>query len=76
MSRPTNKTYENFRLFLGTQINTLGVTATFNIENTSLGPAVLVIANEEAMRVSRESGLTSPRETKKQGDISVGSFVG
>ena len=41
-----------------------------------LTPAVLVIADESTVWVGGKGGLASPRETKEQGDISLGAFIG
>lgn len=38
----------------------LGIATTFDIEDTMVTPAVLVIADESAIWISRQCGLPSP----------------
>ena len=45
---------EDFRLLLSGEVDTLGVTTTLDVEDTSVGPNVLVIADQQAVRISRQ----------------------
>lgn len=48
---------EDIRLLLGRQTDALGIAATLDVEHAALAPAVLVIANQGAVGVGRESRL-------------------
>jgi hypothetical protein len=60
--------------FLG-KSNALGIATSFNVEDTLIGPNVLVITNEKALRVSRQSCLSSSRETKEEGGGSIFALI-
>jgi len=66
---------ENIRLLLGGEANGLGVAAALDVEDTCVGPAVLVVTDERTLRVGRQSGLASARETEEHGDITVLALV-
>lgn len=67
---------ENIGFLLGGQTNALGVATTLDVENTLVGPAVLVITNEGTLRVSGKSGLASTRKTEEDSYITVLALVG
>ncbi|KAH3664895.1 hypothetical protein OGATHE_003710 [Ogataea polymorpha] len=62
---------ENFWLFLGRQIETLGVAAALDVENTVVGPAMLVIADQLPVRVCAERGFSCSRQTKEERHVAV-----
>lgn len=66
----------NIRLLLGGETNALGVATTLDVEDTLVGPAVLVVTDESALGVGRESGLASTGQTEEDGDIAVLALVG
>lgn len=66
---------ENIRLLLGGQTNALGVASTFDVEDTSITPAVLVVTNQGTLWVCGECGLSSSRETEEDRYIAVLAFV-
>ena len=67
---------EDLGLLLSREINALGVAASLNVEDSSVGPDVLIITDQGAGGVSRQGGLASSRETEEQGGVAVGSLVG
>ena len=67
---------ENIRLLLGREVKALGVAATLNVEDTGVGPDVLVITDEETAGVSRKGSLTGTGKTEEKSDITVGALVG
>lgn len=50
--------------------------STFNVEDTSVRPDVLVVTDQGATGISREGSLSSTGETEEERDISVRSLVG
>lgn len=66
----------NIWLLLGRQTNALGVAASLNVEDTGVGPAVLVITDEHAVLVGGEGGLAGSGKTEENGDISILTLVG
>ncbi len=66
----------DLRLFFFREIDALGVAAAFEIENAALAPAVLVIANQAALRIGGKRGLTSAGEAEKQRHASVCRSIG
>mmetsp|Transcript_57142 Transcript_57142/g.156921 ORF Transcript_57142/g.156921 Transcript_57142/m.156921 type:complete len:534 (-) Transcript_57142:86-1687(-) len=67
---------EDVRLVLLGEGDALGVAAALDVEDSSLGPHVLVIADELAPRVGRERCLTGAAEAEEDGHVAVGSLVG
>ena len=47
----------NLRLRLGREANGLGIAATFKIEDTGWRPAMLIVTQQNALRISRKRGL-------------------
>lgn len=66
----------DIRLLLSIQANGLGVAAALKVEDAFIIPAMLVVANEEAMRISRQRRLASAREAKEEGSVAVLALVG
>src|SRR5580693_8092906 len=56
---------EDLRFVLGRQIDSLGVAATFDVEDAFVTPAMLIVADQIAFGVSRQCRLTRTRQTKK-----------
>lgn len=52
---------EDFGLLFGRQVNGLGVTTTFNVEDTSVGPDVLVITDQQTLGISRQCAVGNSR---------------
>lgn len=67
---------ENIGLLLGGETNALGVAATLNVEDTSVGPAVLIVTNQLALGVSGQGGLASTGQTEEDGNIAILTLVG
>jgi len=60
------KTY----LVLG-EVDGLCVTSTLDVENTSVGPDVLVVTDQQPVGVGTEGRLSGTAETKEQSDIAL-----
>ena len=58
-------------LLFGGKVDSLGVASTFNVEDTLIGPDVLIITNKLSSWVSRESSLASTRETEEESNIAL-----
>lgn len=67
---------ENIGLLLGGEANGLGVATTLDVEDTVVGPAVLVVTDERSVGVGGEGGLAGTRETEEEGDVAVLALVG
>lgn len=67
---------ENIRLLLSGEANALGVAAALNVEDAAVTPAVLIVANQSALRVGGKSGLASAGKTEENSDVAVGALVG
>lgn len=67
---------ENIGLLLGGETNALGVAATLDVEDTGVGPAVLVVTNQLALGVSGQGGLASTGQTEEDGNIAILTLVG
>jgi len=57
---------EDFGLLFGGEVDALGIAASFDVEDTSIRPDMLVVANEETVRVSREGSLSRARKTEEE----------
>ena len=62
---------EDLGLLLARKPDTLGVASTLDVEDTGVGPDVLVVTDEEACRVRTQSRLAGARETKEERNIAV-----
>lgn len=67
---------ENIGLLLRGETNALSVAATLNVEDTSVGPAVLIITDQLALGVGRQGGLAGTGQTEEDSDIAVLTLVG
>lgn len=67
---------ENIGLLLSGETNALGVAATLNVEDTGVGPAVLIVTNQLALGVSGQGGLASTGQTEEDGNIAILTLVG
>lgn len=67
---------ENIGLLLGGETNALGVATALDVEDTSVGPAVLVVTNQLTLGVGRQGGLAGTGQTEEDGDIAVLTLVG
>ena len=56
---------KDLRFRLARQIHRLGVTTSFDVEHPIVGPAVFVVADQQAMWVGRKGGLAGARETEQ-----------
>ena len=57
---------EDVRLALGREVDRLGVAAAFDVEDAVVAPAVLVVADEMALRVGGERRLARAGEAEQQ----------
>lgn len=67
---------ENIGLLLGREANALGVTSTLDVEDTLVGPAVLIVTDKSTLGVGREGGLAGSRKTEEDSDVAVLALVG
>ena len=63
---------EDLRLGVGGEADHLRVTAAFEVEDTGIAPAVLVVADQRALRVGRERRLSGSREPEEDRGAPVG----
>lgn len=54
---------------LGTEVDALGVASTLNVEDTGVGPDVLVVADQQSVGVGGESGLAGTGKTEEKSDV-------
>src|SRR6266436_1134555 len=73
--RPKAERLENIGLALGGEIDSFRVAAALYVEDTFVTPAMLIIAYEEAFRVSGERGFTGTAESEEK-RRAPGAFVG
>lgn len=62
---------ENVGFLLGRKIDTLCITATFNVENAGVRPHMLVVTNQKSVRIRRKCRLSSSGKTEEEGDIII-----
>ena len=68
---------KNFRLLFFGEVDDLGVASALKVEyESACGPAVLVIANELAVRVSAQGGFARARESEEERGGTVLTHVG
>ena len=60
---------EDLGLVEGIQAFALGVAAALDVEDAHVGPAVLIVADQQARRVSRERGLAGAGQAKEHGRL-------
>jgi len=73
--RPEANGAVDSRLLLLLEVDALGIAAPLNVGDALVVPDVLIIANQSAMRVSREGGLTSAGEAEEERGGAVRSLV-
>ena len=61
----------NLGLLRGGEVDALGITTALNVEDTSVGPDVLVITDEKAPRISTERCLSRSRQTEEECHITL-----
>lgn len=54
----------------------LGIATSFNVEDSSVGPNVLVVADELPVGIGGEGGFACAGESEEERDITVDTFVG
>ena len=69
--RTESDSVEDFGLLFCREIDALGITSTFDVENTGIRPDVFVITDEKTVGISRQCCLSSARETEEEGDITL-----
>jgi len=67
---------ENIGFLLSGETVALSVATTFNVENVVVGPDVLIITNQGALRITGQGCLTGTGETEQDGGVTLGSDVG
>ena len=65
----------NFGFSLIGEAQALGVAASLDIEDASLGPTVLIVSDQVAMRIGRESRFAGPGEAEEERDITIRPFI-
>ena len=66
---------EDVGFFLSRQTDALGVASPLDVEDTSIAPAVLVIADECSLGIGGKSRLASSRKTEEDGDIAILALI-
>ena len=67
---------EDLRLALARQADDLGVAPPLEVEHAQIRPAVLIVADQRALRVGRERGLAGAREPEEQRGVAGAAQVG
>ena len=62
-------------VFVG-EVDALRIAAAFHVKDAVVAPAVLVVADQAAVGVGGEGGLTGAGEAEEQGGIPIGAHVG
>ena len=58
------------------QLDALGVAAAFEIEDAVIAPAVLVVADQRAVRIGRQRGLAGAGQAEEDRGVALGSDIG
>ena len=66
----------DLRFVLGRQVDHLGVAAAFEVEHAVVAPAVLVVADQLAMRIGRQRGLAGAGQAEEQRDVALAADIG
>ena len=66
---------EDVGLFFRGQADALRVAAALDVEDAVVRPAVLVVADERALRVRRQRRLARARQAEEHGHVAVLTFV-
>lgn len=67
---------EDLGLLLSREADALGVATAFDIEDTVVGPNVLIVTDEASVGVSGQRRLARARETEEERDVAVLALVG
>ncbi len=67
---------ENIGLLLGRETDALGVAAALDVEDTAVGPAVLIVTNQGTVGVGGQGGLAGARQAEEEGDVAALALVG
>lgn len=67
---------EDIGFLLGGEADTLGVASTFDVEDATVTPAVLVITDQGTLWVSGEGGFAGAGQTEEDGNIAILALVG
>jgi hypothetical protein len=59
----------DLRLGLGAQVDRLGVAAALEVEGAAIGPAMLVIADQDAVGIGRQRRLAGARQAEEHGRV-------
>jgi hypothetical protein len=62
-------------LLLGVEASALGVASSLDVEDSRVGPDMLVVSNEVARWIGREGRLARAGESEEERDVAVWSFV-
>jgi hypothetical protein len=65
----------DIRLLLGREADALCVAPALDVEDTSVTPAVLIVADKSTVGISTEGCLAGSRQTEEQSHISVLALV-
>lgn len=60
---------EDIWLLFRRQVSAFGVTTTFNIENTGVGPDMLIIANQKTIGIGRQGRFSSAGKTEEKSGV-------
>lgn len=66
----------DFRLLFAAEADALCVAASLDVEDTGVGPAVLVVTDQGTFRVSGEGSLAGTGKSEEDGDVTVLTLVG
>ena len=66
----------DLRLGFLRQLDALGVAAAFEIEDAVLAPAVLVVADQRAVRIGRQRGLAGAGQAEEDRGVAVRADIG
>ena len=66
----------DFGLAVGGKMDALRIATAFDVDNTLIGPVVLVVANELTRGFGRKRRFAGARKTKEETGIAVVAFVG
>jgi hypothetical protein len=62
---------EDLRLLLLGEVDALGVAAALDVEDASIGPDVLVVADQRTLRVCAQRRLSRPGQAEEERDVAL-----